>query len=92
MRVDKQSTAVAFDNMQDRPITGTTDWQDYAVVLNVSQDATGIFFGVLLTGPGTVWLNGVKVEVVGSDVATTGASAGTKKRRDQPANLDFTEQ
>lgn len=92
MRVDKQSTAVAFDNMQDRPITGTTDWQDYAVVLNVPQDATGIFFGVLLTGPGTVWLNGVKVEVVGSDVRTTGASAGTKKRRDQPANLDFTEQ
>jgi hypothetical protein len=92
MRVDKQSTSVAFDNMQDRPITGTTGWQNYAVVLNVPQGATGIFFGVLLTGPGTVWLNGVKVEVVGPDIPTTGASAGTKKRRDEPTNLDFTEQ
>jgi hypothetical protein len=92
MRVDKQSTSVAFDNMQDRPITGTTGWQNYAVVLDVPQDATGIFFGVLLTGPGAVWLNGVKVEVVGSDIPTTGASAGTKKRRDEPTNLDFTEQ
>jgi hypothetical protein len=94
MRVDKQSTSVAFDNMEDRPIMGTTSWQNYAVVLNVPQDATGIFFGVLLTGPGTVWLNGVKVEVVGSDIPTTGAgaSAGTKRRGDEPTNLDFTEQ
>ncbi len=92
MRVDKQSTSVAFDNMQDRPITGTTGWQNYAVVLNVPQDATGIFFGVLLTGPGTVWLNSVKVEVVGSEIPATGASAGTKKLHDEPTNLDFTEQ
>ena len=92
MRVDKQSTSVAFDNMQDRPIAGTTGWQNYAVVLNVPQDATGIFFGVLLTGPGTVLLNSVKVEVVGSDIPATGASAGTRKRHDEPTNLDFTEQ
>lgn len=91
MRVDKQSTSVAFDNnMQDRPITGTKGWQNYAVVLNVPQDATGIFFGVLLTGPGTVWLNNVRVEMVGSDIPTTGA--GTTKRRDEPTNLDFTQQ
>jgi hypothetical protein len=90
MRVDKQSTSVAFDNMQDRPIMGTKDWQNYAVVLNVPQDATGIFFGVLLTGPGTVWLNSVKVEVVGSDIPSTGA--GTTKRRNEPTNLGFTEQ
>jgi len=90
LRVDKQSTSVAFDNMQDRPIAGTTGWQNYAVVLNVPQDATGIFFGILLTGPGTVWLNGVKIEEVGSDIPTTGRSS--TKRGDQPKNLDFTEQ
>jgi hypothetical protein len=90
MRVDEQSTTVAFDNMQDRPITHTKDWQNYAVVLDVPQDATGIFFGVLLDGPGTVWLNGGKVELVGSDVPTTGTT-GTKKRGIEPKNLDFTE-
>jgi hypothetical protein len=68
------------------------------VALNVPLDATGIFFGVLLTGPGTVWLNSVNVEEVGSDVPTTGADplprppkAGTKKRPDEPTNLDFAE-
>jgi len=90
MRIDKRSTSVAFDNMQDRPITGTTAWQNYSVVLNVPRDATGIFFGMLLTGPGTVWLNSVKVEKVGSDVPTTGADQ--PKRGDYPRNLDFTEQ
>jgi hypothetical protein len=93
MRVDKQSASVAFDNMRDRPITGTTGWQSYAVVLDVPQDATGIFFGVLLDGTGTVWLNSVKVEGVGSDVPTTGpGTTGTTKRGDEPRNLDFTEQ
>lgn len=90
MRVDKQSTIMAFDNMQDRPITGTKSWQNYAVVLEVSQDATGIFFGALLTGTGSLWLNSVKLEVVGSDIPTTGT--GTKKRPNEPRNLDFTEQ
>jgi hypothetical protein len=91
MRVDKKSTSVAFDNMQDRPITGTTGWQNYAVVLNIPQDATGVFFGVLLSGPGTVWLNSVKVEVVASDVPTTGVSVPFESRRDEPINLAFTE-
>jgi hypothetical protein len=72
MRVDKGNDPVAFDNMQNRPIKGTTDWQKYEVVLDVPQDATGIFFGVLLSGSGTVWLNNVKLEAVEADVPTTG--------------------
>ncbi len=35
MRVDKESKQVAFDNMQNRPIKGTTNWQKYDVVLDV---------------------------------------------------------
>jgi hypothetical protein len=34
MRVDKGKDMIAFDNMQDRPIEGTTDWQRYDAVLN----------------------------------------------------------
>jgi hypothetical protein len=34
MRVDGQNREVlAFDNMQSRPITGTTDWRQYSIVL-----------------------------------------------------------
>jgi hypothetical protein len=87
MRVDKGAEMVAFDNMQDRPLKATTGWQNCQVVLDVPQDATGIFIGVLLTGSGTVWLNGAKFEVVGKDVPTTIKSAPL--RPDGPANLSF---
>ena len=90
MRVDKEKDSVAFDNMLDRPIKGTTGWQKYEVVLDVPQDATGIFFGVLLDGPGAVWLNSAKFEVVGADVPTTGGKSG--KLPDGPTNLDFEHQ
>ena len=87
MRVDKDRDAVALDNMQDRPIKGTADWQRYEVVLDVPQDATGIFYGILLSGSGTVWLNSVELEVVGTDVPTTGGK-GTKLP-DEPTNKSF---
>jgi AraC family transcriptional regulator len=71
--------------MQERPIKGTIDWQPYNVVLDVPKDATGISFGILLTGSGRVWLNSTKFEVVGVDVPTT----GSMKRSAAPVNLDF---
>ena len=87
MRVDKGRDSVAFDNMQGRPIKGTIGWQKYEVVLDVPQDATGIFFGVLLGGSGEVWLNSAKLEVVGTDVPTTGAKP--PKLPDEPVSLSF---
>lgn len=87
MRVDKNSASVSFDNMADRPLKGTTDWQNYQVVLDVPQGATGIYLGILLTGPGAVWISSAKFEVVGSEVSTTGAHS----HREGPTNLDFKE-
>ncbi len=43
---------VAFDNMHDRPIKGTTGWQQYEVVLDIPRDSTGISFWILLDGTG----------------------------------------
>ena len=88
MRVDKGKDMIVFDNMQDRPIKGTTDWQRYDVVLDVPADSTGISFGILLDGTGKVWLSGTKFDVVGADVPSTGA--GDRKIPDSPVNLDFT--
>jgi hypothetical protein len=88
-RVDKGNSVVALDNMQNRGIKGTADWQQYAVVLDVPNDATGIAFRILLNGPGRVWLNGTKLEVVGTDVPVT--SSGSMERPTAPVNLDFNE-
>jgi len=87
MRVDKGTESLAFDNMQKRPIIGTTGWQRYYVVLDVPKDATNIAFGILLSGPGQVWLNNTKFEIVGLDVPATGASQKTLPNK--PVNLEF---
>jgi hypothetical protein len=87
MRVDQGSSVVAFDNMQNRAIKGTTGWQDYSVVLNVPQDASDIAFGVLLEKSGAVWLSNVRFETVGDDVPVTGLTP--PKPPEGPSNLDF---
>lgn len=91
MRVDKDSKPVAFDNMRDRPIKGTTEWQRYAVVLDVPADATRIAFGVLLSGSGAVWISGARFEEVGPETPTTGAKSQELLDREGPVNLDFSE-
>lgn len=89
MRIDQGKDMIAFDNMHDRPIKGTTGWQRYDVVLDVPPDSTGISFGILLEGEGEVWLSGTKFDAVGADVPATGA--GNRKIPDNPLNLDFAE-
>ena len=75
MRVDgpQEGKHLAFDNMQNRAIKGTTDWQFYEVVLDVAPEATAIAFGVLLSGAGRVWLNDFQFEEVSNEVKTTSA-------------------
>jgi hypothetical protein len=89
VRADKGKDAVAFDNMQNRAIKGTTEWRRYEIVLDVPKDATGVALGILLTGPGEVWMNGARFEVVGSDIPVT--SSNQTKIPDKPVNLDFAE-
>jgi hypothetical protein len=73
MRVDTvQTMGAAFDNMQCRPISGTTGWEQYQVVLDVASNAADVAYGILLTDDGEVWLDGVAVEVVDTSVPVTG--------------------
>ena len=92
MRIDgpQQHSTLGFDNMQNRPIKGTTDWHKYEVVLDVPQESVAIAFGILLTGKGQAWLNEVQFEEVGADVPTT-CNEGHSELPDTPGNLDFAE-
>jgi len=92
MRVDGPvpNRSLAFDNMQPRAIKGTAEWQKYEVVLDVAPEATAIAFGVLLDGPGTVWLDDVSFAVVDKSVPVTDlTTAGGATLPSEPANLDF---
>jgi hypothetical protein len=91
MRIDGPGQQpLGFDNMQNRPIKGTTDWQKYEVVLDVPPESINIAFGILLEGKGQAWLSDVQFEEVGLDVPTTSLEEH-RELPDAPGNLDFAE-
>lgn len=66
MRIDPQ---VAFDNMQDRAVTGTTGWKQYEIELDLNPNkATQIVLGGLLVGKGKIWLDNLRVTIDGADL------------------------
>ena len=72
LRVDAvDGSTLAFDNMDDRPIQGTTDWAPYDIVLDVPRNAASMAFGMLVSGAGEAWVDGATFEIVGNDVPTT---------------------
>jgi hypothetical protein len=83
----KRPEMLGFDNMQSRPIKGTTDWTRYEMVLDVPNTAVALAYGVLLNGDGAVWLDDLKFEVVPSTVPLTGMPSPGPGRG--PQNLDF---
>ena len=91
LRVDgpvegNQPKILAFDNMQDRPIKGTTDWARVEIVLDVPREAKDMAFGIMLSRDGEVWLDDLKFDVVKKSVPVTGRSGQTANG---PSNLDF---
>jgi hypothetical protein len=70
---------LAFDNSEVRSIggkpdarngnirgaTGTTSWTLYALELPIDKAASYIYFGALLTGTGTAWVDAMKIELDG---------------------------
>lgn len=91
-RVDGQgrSGSLQFDNMDSRPIKGTTDWQHYSVVLDVPSEATALAYGFFVNGAGKMWVSGAKMEVVGPEVPSTNMLKNQVRSLPKtPVNLGF---
>jgi len=55
---DKNVKSIAFDNMQDRGITGTTDWEQYSIKLDYNnEESRTLHIGGLLAGDGKAWFD-----------------------------------
>lgn len=62
LRIDGvDGTALGFDNMQDRPIKGTSSASPYTITMDVSPEAAKLAYGVLLEGAGAVWFSDLKL-------------------------------
>ncbi|MDR2148395.1 MAG: peptidase S41 [Tannerella sp.] len=71
MRIDPiyGDKTIAFDNMQENGITGTTGWKKYEITLDMEPANTRqIVLGGLLEGKGKMWLDDLKVTVDGKDI------------------------
>jgi len=88
MRLDGIDTHI-LDNMEDRPIQGTTEWRTHEVVLDVPEQSQAIAFGCLLVGKGQLWLSDVLLEEVGRDVSTTASEERPRELPYAPVDLDF---
>lgn len=90
MRVDgaEPGHVLAADDMSSRPITGTSDWAPFEVVLDVAPEAATIAFGLLLEGPGRAWIDDVALEDVDASVPVTGGPVPPPSRA-SPDNLGF---
>lgn len=61
---------VAFDNMSNRGVIGTTEWNEFKVTLKMSPKVTtGIALGGLLVGRGKMWIDGLRVTIDGKDIS-----------------------
>jgi hypothetical protein len=81
---DATGKAVAFDNMWlnydevrtkelilNRGIKGNTGWSTQHVVLDIPREAVAVSYGVFLDGPGKVWIDNARIEVVSEEMLTT---------------------
>lgn len=71
MRVDGPFVTQAFDNFSTRPLTGTSDWHQVEVILDVPNDAIGIALGALMSGKGEFWVDDMTFDVVATSGPTT---------------------
>ncbi len=83
MRVDSKDSKnyLSFDNMQDRPIQGTTDWIKCEIILDIPSNSSTINYGFLLNGTGKIWFDDIDFDTVSN------LKKSTQDKR--PRNMDF---
>lgn len=91
LRIDGQTPGqtLGFDNMEKRAPKGTTDWEEYSIVLDVPNEATSLNYGFFLKGQGQVWVNAMTVTPVGPEVPTTNMLGKPRELPKTPVNLGF---
>ncbi len=95
MRLDgANSKMLGFDNMDNRPVKGTSDWKKYEITLDVPEETANIAFGALVAGKGEAWVDDYELEVGGKDVPTTKMLTPEEEKEfpKDPANLKFEEE
>ncbi len=66
MRIDP---SIAFDNMHQNGVKGTTDWTRYKITLDMKPERTKqIVVGGLLVGKGKMWIDDLNISIDGKEI------------------------
>ncbi len=69
--MDEGGHIFADDEMTDRPIEGTTDWQEVELVADIPKEKCVIYFAPTLYGAGEVWCDDFQIDLVGPNTPIT---------------------
>jgi hypothetical protein len=64
---------LALENMQAQQVKGTRDWAQYRIAFPINPHAQQLFFGVLVSGTGTVWADDLELLVDGKPIPNAAA-------------------
>ncbi|RLD65298.1 MAG: peptidase S41, partial [Bacteroidetes bacterium] len=70
LRIDGNSTSLAFDNMKNQNINGTKDWEKYSINLPYPEGAENIFVAGILVGKGKAWFDDFVLTIDGKNIQT----------------------
>ena len=60
---------LSLENMWSQQVKGTHDWAEYRITLPINPNAKQLFFGVLVSGTGTLWADDLGLLVDGKPIA-----------------------
>jgi hypothetical protein len=73
LREDADGQMIALENMYSQQVTGTHDWTQYSITLPIHPQAQQIYFGILVSGTGTLWADDLELLVDGKPIAEASA-------------------
>lgn len=93
LRIDSKTPgeSLGFDNMQDRPIIGNSDWTKCEIVMDVPAESITLKFGALISGTGKIWFDNVTFEILDNASPKISNELNSMPLPEKPQNLDFEE-
>lgn len=86
LRQDGDGQMLLLENMQAQQVKGTHDWAQYRITLPIDPQAEQLYFGVLVSGTGTLWADDLELLVDGKPIAQASPMA---PRPSLPADHEF---
>lgn len=63
MALINDSTVLRYDNMQERGLSGTSDWKEFSISLDLVEGVNKINLGAFITGPGILWVDDLALTI-----------------------------